>query len=163
MEGRGPSGRRWGGQGKSCLTVTIVGVHVEVWNLPAVDAGICPTTVTVFTVAAHGYCQHGAPGGYKVGGNETLNARPAQDLAVLSLPALFRGGQRNPALGVFCCATWASCPSSAFPHPMSVSSSKGCAGSQLGGTAEHPGTRPSCCPAACHHPPCLWRSLPPYL
>lgn len=43
------------------LTVTIVGVHVEVWNLPAVDAGICPATVTVFTVAAHGYCQHGAP------------------------------------------------------------------------------------------------------
>lgn len=54
------------GQG-SCLTVTIVGVHVEIWNLPAMDAGICPTTVTVFTVAAHGYCQHGAPGRYKGG------------------------------------------------------------------------------------------------
>lgn len=51
----------------SYLTITIIGVHVEVWNLPAVDAGICPTTVTVFAVAAHGYCQHRAPGGYKGG------------------------------------------------------------------------------------------------
>ena len=32
--------------------VTVLGVHVEVWNLPAMDAGVCPTTVTVFTVAA---------------------------------------------------------------------------------------------------------------
>lgn len=56
--------------------VTIVGVHVEVWNLPAVDAGICPTTVTVFTVAAQGYCQHGAPRGYK-GGDEQLSVCPS--------------------------------------------------------------------------------------
>lgn len=39
--------------------VTIVGVHVEVWNLPAVDVVICPTTDN--TVVVHGYCQHGAP------------------------------------------------------------------------------------------------------
>lgn len=51
------------------LTVTIVGVHVEVWNLPAVDAGICAPAVTVFAVAAHGHCQHGAPGGHGGGGS----------------------------------------------------------------------------------------------
>lgn len=69
-EPRGPGGR-WVGERKAgegaVLTVTVVRVHVEVWNLPAMDAGICPTAVTVFTVAAHGYCQHGAPGGYQVG------------------------------------------------------------------------------------------------
>lgn len=59
-------GERKAGEG-AVLTVTVVRVHVEVWNLPAMDAGICPTAVTVFTVAAHGYCQHGAPGGYQVG------------------------------------------------------------------------------------------------
>lgn len=31
--------------------VTIVGVHVEVWNLPAVDVGICPTTVIILLLS----------------------------------------------------------------------------------------------------------------
>lgn len=55
---------RKGWQG-AALTVTVIGVHVEVWNLPAVDAGICPTAVTVLTVAAHGYCQHRTPGWHR--------------------------------------------------------------------------------------------------
>jgi hypothetical protein len=41
--------------------ITLVGVHVEVWNLPVVDAGIRLATVTVLTVTAHGYCQHQGP------------------------------------------------------------------------------------------------------
>lgn len=49
------------------LTVTIIGVHAEVRDPPAVDAGICPAAVTVLAVAAHGYGQHGAPEGYKGG------------------------------------------------------------------------------------------------
>lgn len=54
------------------LTITVIGVHVEVGNLPAVDAGVCPATVTAFAVAAHGYCQHRAPAGR----TEKLNLAP---------------------------------------------------------------------------------------
>ena len=63
-----------------CLCIYVCGAHVckcsymrgsiwrskvEVRNLPAVDPGISPTTVTVLAVAAHGDCQHRAPAGCK--------------------------------------------------------------------------------------------------
>lgn len=70
----------WGQEGRcrqeegAVLTITVIGVHVEVRNLPAVDAGICPTTVTAFAIAAHGYCQYRTPAGCRGGEGEMKNS-----------------------------------------------------------------------------------------
>lgn len=161
-----------GRKGKSCLTVTIIGVHVEVWNLPAVDAGICPTTVTVFTVAAHGDCQHGAPGGFKVGGNEKLNARPSPGPCRSFSTSVFRGWPTGiQLLGLLLCHP-GKLPVLCLPSPHVLPPPKAVLGASCGGTAEHPGPgvcvqrAPGLNPPAAPPPvttPCLWGQRPPYL
>lgn len=93
-----------GGRG-GVLTVAVVGVHVEVWNLPAVDAGIRPSTVAVLAVAAHGYCQHRAPARDEGGEREVRQA--VQNLPWLQGPEISKGGQKELGVGTGC-ATQAS-------------------------------------------------------
>lgn len=98
------------------LTVAIVGVHVEVWNLPAVDAGIRPPTVAALTVAAHGHCQHRAPAGCTGGGGAMKHSisplpRPsAWDLQVLC--QIFQGWPK----GIQHLGLWLSSPQACLPR-----------------------------------------------
>lgn len=121
----GPSGCE-GKAGGVVLTVAIIGIHAEVWNLPTMDAGIRPATVAVFTVAAHSHSQHWAPGSdkYVERGMRQAQGLPwPQDLS--SLLAFFKDGQKEFSDWGSGHATWTSCLSPALPHPTSISSPEG--------------------------------------
>lgn len=152
------------------LTVTVIGVHVEVWNLPAVDAGIRPAAVAVFTVAAHGYCQHGAPGGCGGGGprnDETLSPRPAPGTVQFFLHWHFsRITEKSLASGAPIMPPRQATSPLPLPQPH-VSSSKSCADNWLktGTECRAPGARgqeqsPRDSDPADYPASCLWGCLP---